>query len=160
MTSSSIRTPRLQLLVSAIAFGLFANIALAQDTSSAVGGKVTDAEGNAVAGATVEVLHVPSGTRKVVTTDANGRYSTRGLRVGPGFEFSVTKDGLEPVKQSDVELRLGEVGTVNLVMGAEETTLSEVVVTGTRLGDTFDPNKMGAGTTVTRETGISNSSAV
>jgi hypothetical protein len=146
------QTPSLRLLVSAIAFGLFANVTLAQDTSSSVTGKVTDADGNAVAGATVEILHVPSGTRKVIITDESGRYTTRGLRVGPGFEISVTKDGLDSVKESDVELRLGETGTVNLVMGQpEEETLGEVVVTGIRLGDAFDPNKMGAGSTVTRE---------
>ena len=144
--------PRMRLVVSAIAFGLMSAVALAQDTSTAVTGRVLDGEGAPVAGAVVEILHTPSGTRKLVTTDESGRYSSRGLRVGGGFVVSVSKDGMEAGKQDDVELRLGEVGTVNLIMGAsEEATLGEVTVTAARVSDVFDSTKMGAATNVTRE---------
>lgn len=143
--------PRMRLVVSAIAFGLMSAVALAQDTSSSVTGRVLDAEGAPVAGAVVEILHTPSGTRKLVTTDENGRYSSRGLRVGGGFVVSVTKDGMDAAKQDDVELRLGEVGTVNLIMGGDADTLGEVVVTAARVSDVFDSTKMGAASNVTRE---------
>ena len=142
--------PRMRLVVSAIAFGLMSAVALAQDTSTAVTGRVLDGEGSPVAGAVVEILHTPSGTRKLVTTDENGRYSSRGLRVGGGFVVSVSKDGMEAGKQDDVELRLGEVGTVNLIMGGGEEVLGEVVVTAARVSDVFDSTKMGAATNVTR----------
>jgi outer membrane receptor for ferrienterochelin and colicin len=142
--------PRARVLVSAIAIGLFSSIAFAQDTSSSVTGRVLDASGQPVAGATVEILHSPSGTKKTVVTDANGRYSSKGLRVGGPFVISATKDGMDTLTESDVQLRLGETGTVNL-MAEEEDTLTEVVVTGVRASDVFDPNKMGAGTNVTRE---------
>ena len=143
--------PRMRLMVSAIAFGLMSAVALAQDTSSSVTGRVLDGEGAPVAGAVVEILHTPSGTRKLVTTDENGRYSSRGLRVGGGFVVSVSKDGLEAAKQDDVELRLGETGTVNLVMGGDAEVLGEVVVTAARVSDVFDSTKMGAATNVTRD---------
>ena len=143
--------PRMRLVVSAIAFGLMSAVSLAQDTSTAVTGRVLDGEGAPVSGAVVEILHTPSGTRKIVTTDENGRYSSRGLRVGGGFVVSVSKDGMEASKQDDVELRLGEVGTVNLIMGGGEEVLNEVVVTAARVSDVFDSTKMGAATNVTRE---------
>ncbi len=143
--------PRMRLVVSAIAFGLMSAVALAQDTSSSVTGRVLDGEGAPVAGAVVEILHTPSGTRKVVTTDENGRYSSRGLRVGGGFVVSVSKDGMEAAKQDDVELRLGEVGTINLIMGGAEDVLGEVVVTAARISDVFDSTKMGAASNVTRD---------
>jgi Carboxypeptidase regulatory-like domain len=146
------KAPRLRLVATAIAFGLMSFAAIAQDTSSSVTGRVLDAQGQPVAGASVEILHVPSGSRKMVTTDANGRYTSRGLRVGGGFVISVTKEGLDAVKEDDVELRLGETGTVNLTMGeAEDETLGEVTVVASRVADVFDPNKMGAGTSVTRD---------
>jgi hypothetical protein len=145
------QTPRIRLLVSAVAFGLMSAVALAQDTSSSVTGRVLDGDGKPVAGATVEVLHAPSGTRRVITTDASGRYTAKGLRVGGGFVISVSKDGLDAVKEDDVELRLGETGTVDLVMGAKEETLGEIVATASRVADVFDPNKMGAGTQITRD---------
>ncbi len=143
--------PRMRLVVTAIAFGLMSAVALAQDTSSSVTGRVLDAEGAPVAGAVVEILHTPSGTRKLVTTDENGRYSSKGLRVGGGFVVSVSKDGMEATKKDDVELRLGEVGTVNLIMGGDADTLGEVVVTAARVSDVFDSTKMGAATNVTRD---------
>ena len=65
-------------------------------------------------GATVEILHTPTGTRKTVTTDANGRYGSKGLRVGGPYEVSVSKEGFAASKQDDVKLKLGEVGTVNV----------------------------------------------
>ena len=56
--------------------------AFAQDTSSSISGRVLDAGGQPVANATVQIVHEPSGTTKVVTTDASGRYAAQGLRVG------------------------------------------------------------------------------
>ncbi|MBU6195929.1 MAG: carboxypeptidase regulatory-like domain-containing protein, partial [Burkholderiales bacterium] len=56
--------------------------AIAQNTTASVGGRVVGADGKPVAGATVTVLHVESRTASNLTTDADGRYSARGLRVG------------------------------------------------------------------------------
>lgn len=143
------KTPRLRTLVGAVAIGLVSTIALAQDTSSSVTGRVLDSSGNPVAGATVEILHGPTGTRRTITTDESGRYTARGLRVGGGFTISATKDGMDPILEENVELRLGETGTVNLVM-ADVETLETVVATASSVAEVFDPNKMGAGTQVTR----------
>lgn len=143
------KTPRLRTLVGAVAIGLVSTIALAQDTSSSVTGRVLDSSGNPVAGATVEILHGPTGTRRTITTDDSGRYTARGLRVGGGFTISATKDGMDPIQEENVELRLGETGTVNLVL-ADVETLETIVATASSVADVFDPNKMGAGTQVTR----------
>ena len=44
---------------------LFAvSTAFAQNTSSSLSGRIVDAAGNPVAGATVEIVHVPSGTSR------------------------------------------------------------------------------------------------
>ena len=48
--------------------------AFAQNTSAAASGRVTDGAGHPVAGAKIEVVHVPSGTKSTITTDADGRY--------------------------------------------------------------------------------------
>jgi hypothetical protein len=56
--------------------------ALAQNTTAAIGGRVTSPDGQPVAGATVVVLHRESGSVSTLTTDADGRYNARGLRAG------------------------------------------------------------------------------
>ena len=143
--------PRVRKLVAAIAFGLLSSIALAQDTSSSVAGRIVDPEGKPVAGASVEILHASSGTRKTVITDSEGRFGSKGLRVGGTFVISATKEGLESVKQEDVALRLGETGTVDLVMGTDEAVLAEVEVVASNISSVFDSTKMGSGTVISRE---------
>ena len=73
---------RMQLVPWVIASFFAASAAFAQNTSSSLSGRIVDAGGKPVAGATVEIIHVPSGTSRTVLTDATGRYSVQGLRVG------------------------------------------------------------------------------
>ena len=69
---------------------LAASAVYAQETTGAIRGQVTDASGSPVSGATVTVVHVPSGTQSTTVTDASGGYSTRGLRVGGPYAVTVT----------------------------------------------------------------------
>jgi outer membrane receptor for ferrienterochelin and colicin len=139
---------RYSLLSLSLAFALNA---FAQETSSAMTGKITDGEGKALSGATVEILHVPTGSRKIVVTDASGRYNSKGLRTGGPYVVSVSKDGFDASKRENVTLKLGEVGTVNVLLASEEATLAAVEVTASAVSDTFDPTKMGASSVVTRD---------
>ena len=68
--------------------------ALAQEITSALRGQITDTAGNAVSGATVTIVHAPTGTRSIQTTNAAGVYDARGLRVGGPYTVEVTADGL------------------------------------------------------------------
>src|SRR5579875_3947108 len=81
--------------------------AVAQETSSSISGRVLDAAGQPVAGATVQIVHEPSGTTKTTTTDASGRYSAQGLRVGGPFDVKATKDGSQ-IDQNNVYLQLAQ----------------------------------------------------
>ena len=68
------KKPQLKALVFGLMLGLAASQgAFAQSTSSAVNGRITDPEGRPIAGAVVEILHVPSNTRRSVVTDASSR---------------------------------------------------------------------------------------
>jgi protocatechuate 3,4-dioxygenase beta subunit len=74
---------RLSQLAISMAIALATLPALAQNTTSAIGGRVTGNDGKAVSGAQVTILHKESGSVSTAVTDADGRYSARGLRVGP-----------------------------------------------------------------------------
>jgi hypothetical protein len=142
------KTTRYTLLAFSLALAM--NTAFAQETSSAMTGKITDASGAAVAGATVDILHVPTGSHKIVTTDASGRFNSKGLRTGGPYEVSVTKAGFDAIKREGVTLKLGEISTVNAAI-TNESTLAEVVVTASAVSDSFDPTKMGTSSVVTRD---------
>ena len=117
---------------------------LAQNTTSAVGGRVVAADGKPVAGANVAILHVDSGSLTNATTDGEGRYLARGLRVGGPYTITVTKDG-NTDKRDGIFLNLAETLNYDTTLGAPVTTIT---ITGTGLGSRFNASNMGAGTNI------------
>ena len=145
---SSIRTKLLPFAIASLLTVALPSIA--QDTSSSVTGRVLDASGQPVAGATVQILHEPSGTTKIATTDADGRYSAQGLRVGGPFDVTVAKAGLAQAEQKGVYLQLAQTRAVNLTMGAQQAAqnLQGVVVSASVLAQTFSPENKGISTNI------------
>ncbi|MEO9078464.1 MAG: TonB-dependent receptor, partial [Rhodanobacter sp.] len=145
---------RAKLLPLAIAALIAAAPAVAQNvTSSAVAGRVVDAAGTAVAGATVQIVHVPSGTTKIVTTDAEGRYTAQGLRVGGPFDITASKAGLNQAEHDNIYLQLAQESAINLTMEASAdaknaVNLQGVKVSASALAQTFSPDNKGISTNV------------
>jgi len=122
---------------SAVAIMMSASTAaFAQETTGGIVGVVYDASGSPVAGATVVVTHVPSGTSATTVTDANGAFSTRSLRVGGPYTVRSTSAAGDA--SADVaSIGIGTpVGVELVIKGAagEATSLSDIVVTGQRTG--------------------------
>lgn len=68
--------------------------AMAQVTTSGINGKVTlEATGEDVIGATVQAVHVPSGTKYAAVTNAKGFYSIQGMRSGGPYTVTVSYIG-------------------------------------------------------------------
>ena len=148
---------RNQVRLSKLALGLAlalatATPAFAQSTSAGVGGLVTDASGAPVAGAEVTITHVESGTVSRATTDASGRYTARGLRVGGPYKITVNKSGLGTDTEDGVYLDLSQTSTVNATLGGKVTTLATVVAVADASASDFSATKMGSGTSVDQNT--------
>ncbi len=126
--------------------------AFAQSTSASLAGRIVDSEGAPVAGATVDVLHQPSGTKQTLVTGADGRFSTRGLRVGGPYTVTASKDGLDSASREDVFLLLAETASVTLTMVSDAAELEAVEVVASSALSTFTPDNMGASTNITVET--------
>lgn len=136
--------PKKAKLALALSFALAAATPVfAQQTSASLSGRV-QSEGAPVAGADVTILHVESGTVSRTTTDANGRYSARGLRVGGPYMITIEKDGVVEVREN-VYLSLGEANSVNATLAAVQQ-LETVEVVASYAGDVFSSEKMGTGT--------------
>ena len=145
---------RAKLLPLAIA-SLLAAPAFAQDTSSAISGRVLDANGQPVANADVKLVHEPSGTTKIVQTDAEGRYAAQGLRVGGPFDVVVSKGGAPVVEQGNVFLALGQVTAINLAApsaaSANAQALEGMTVSASALSQTFTSDNKGLSTNISRQ---------
>ena len=119
--------------------------AMAQNTSSAISGRITGSEGKPLAGAVVTVVHNESGSVNKLVTDAEGRYGARGLRVGGPYTITISKDG-KVEKREDVFLPLAETLNLDASLGAE--ALQKVVVTGAANIKIFNNAAMGTGTSI------------
>ncbi|PEQ14631.1 hypothetical protein B2G71_03445 [Novosphingobium sp. PC22D] len=81
---------------------------VAQETTSAMRGTVTVAPNEPVAGASVTIRHVPSGTVSRTTTSSDGSFNASGLRIGGPFEVVVDAEGYPEATVSDIYLTAGE----------------------------------------------------
>ena len=119
--------------------------ALAQNTTASVSGVVTGADGKPVAAATIKVVHVDSGSTNSVQSDAQGRYTVRGLRAGGPYTITITDKAGQVDKREGVFLQLADATTVNGLVGVPSAT---VVVTGRGISDKFNSANMGSGTNI------------
>src|SRR5271157_728052 len=94
--------------------------------SAAIAGRVEDASGAAVSGATVTVKDVETGATRIVTTDSNGDYRALALPVGL-HEIRAEKDGFQAAVRTGIKLDIGEEAVVNLRL-AVGTAVQEVTV--------------------------------
>ena len=122
---------------------------MAQNTTAAIGGRVTSADGKPVSGATVTILHRESGSSNTLVTDAEGRYSARGLRVGGPYTVTAVKGG-DKSSQDDIYLQLADSLNFDIRLGGQ--TLEAVVVTGSAAANNkFASSSGGAGTNLGRQ---------
>jgi hypothetical protein len=122
--------------------------AYAQNTTSAVAGQVLGTDGKPLAGATVVIQHRESGSSSTLTTDAEGRFSARGLRVGGPYTISASK-GSDKEVQNDIYLALAETLNLELRMRGVNV-LDTVVTTGSSSNTKFNSDSMGSGTSLSR----------
>ncbi len=117
-------------------------------TTSAMSGYVTDKQGKAVAGATITVLHEPSGTRASAVSRANGQFNISGLRVGGPYTVTTGAAGGQIDTRKDVYVELGQVLDLTIALGSDVVTLGAFKVNEAR-DSAFDSGRMSAGTNFT-----------
>ena len=108
-----------RLLFLLVSLLCIASAAMAQVTTSSLSGKVTAGDEIAI-GATVEAVHVPSGTRYVGITNGKGQYNILGMRAGGPYEVSINYIGFEKKVVKNVVLQLGETYNLSTSMKEDE----------------------------------------
>jgi hypothetical protein len=124
-------------------------------TTGSIGGIVTNAQKQPVAGATVIAIHEPSGTSYEATTRADGRYSIPNMRVGGPYSLQVIYTGtggsaFAPQTKENITVNLGTSTDVDVNVQAI-TVSEEVTVVSDQADPVFASSRTGAATTVMRE---------
>ncbi len=128
-----------------MALSLFvAFAAYAQVTTSTMSGRITEANGTPVIGATVVAVHTPSGTQYYAITDNAGNYRIQNMRVGGPYTAEVSFLGFGSTKSGNITLRLGENYVHNATLTEQTVNLSEVVVTAGIANPILNSDRTGA----------------
>jgi hypothetical protein len=106
---------------------LIANAA-AQITTSGLKGLIVDEKNEALAGATVVAVHVPSGTQYGNLTNKDGRFNISNMRVGGPYQVTISFIGYKQEVYNDINLSLGNVTDMSIHLSPSVTSLSEVIV--------------------------------
>lgn len=110
----------------AMAVGL-STTAVAQETAGGVRGTITGPSGSPAANVKVIVTHLPSGTKRQVTTNEAGSYQVRGLRVGGPYKVTFDSDTFQDQDIEGLFLQLGEVERVSAQLESE--SVERILVT-------------------------------
>lgn len=115
-----------------------------QVTTSGISGTVKSASGERIPGASVQVIHIPTGTKYNTVTSASGGYAIQAIRVGGPYTIKVSFVGSKTSETTEVFAPLGTTVTVDAVLADETNQLQEVVVSRSNTNGAFSKNKTGA----------------
>lgn len=122
----------------------------AQGTRASINGTVVDEEGEPLPGANIIAIHEPSGTQYGASSQSNGRYNLRGLRVGGPYTVTASFVGYRQQEETDINLQLGQDLTIDFELLPEDTELEEVRVIGERSA-IISKDRTGASRNVSQE---------
>ena len=130
------RVAQVCLLLCVTVLSLCCYRSFAQQTVGGVLGTVTDISGAVVSSAQVKLVSKETGLSRSVVVKANGEYAFDDLTPG-NYELSVTHDGFDTAKFSDVLVQVGRVTTLNVKLKVGSVSTA-VEVSSTPLLNTVD----------------------
>ena len=146
---SHLRFARMLVLAACCAVGL-ASGAFAQGvTTASITGVVKDASGGVIPGASITAVHQPSGTSYEAVTQADGRFTIPGMRVGGPYTVTAQLSGFTTEVKNNLTLSLGVAQDIEFALKIA-TVAETITVVGTS-DPVFSTSHTGAATAVMRE---------
>ena len=137
----------IKCLIAVFAAMLMSVAAFAQVTTSALGGRVVDGNGEPVIGAAVVATHEPSGTVYGVITNTDGRYAINGMRAGGPYKVEFSCRGYQTITYTEIDLQLAETFALNAQIAEDSELLGEAMVVAASTSK-FSAQKMGSATNI------------
>jgi len=118
--------------------------AMAQVTTSSMSGRVTEANGAAIVGATVHAVHVPTGSMYYAITDAQGNYRIANMRPGGPYTVTFSLMGFHKAEQTGINIALADNLVLNGELQEEAIGLDAVVIAAERSRSNMTSDRAGA----------------
>lgn len=119
-------------LLQTILLILISGYSFAQVTTSNISGTIVDASKKAIEGATITVIHQPSGTKYTTTSNRVGAYDFLNIRIGGPYKLVASSVGYRQFEQMDIFAPLGTTSNVDFKMDFNTSSLENIVITGER----------------------------
>lgn len=141
----------LNLSLTILLVGALVTNAFCQVTTSSLKGRVVDEKNEALPGASIVAIHLPSGTQYGVLANEDGRFIVSNMRVGGPYQVTITFVGYNQQVYNDINLSLGNVTDMALTLSPSVTALNEVVVSAGK-GSIINSERTGASINLSSET--------
>jgi hypothetical protein len=158
--------PKARIAVLLAILAAFSVSLLAQSTSGALAGTITDATGATVPGATVTATNTATGVTATTITSSSGEYRLSNLLVGT-YDLTVTASGFTKQQQKGLIVELNKTSTKNLTLqvGEAATTIdvqesaTTIDTTTAQIQSTYDAKQLSDLPTATLGAGGSTTSS-
>ena len=125
------KTRKLLTALSALFILITGNV-FAQETTATLNGVVNDARGGVIAGATITVVHEPTGATTFTQSNKKGLFVVPNLKPGGPYTVKISFVGFSEEKMDNLNFILGNNPDMNIAMKVSNKSMSEVVVTTTK----------------------------
>src|SRR5688572_22895443 len=103
------------LLIGALSLLVPASLALAQQATAQLGGRITDQSGAVLPGVTVTATQTETGFNRSVVTDGDGSYVMPNLPTGP-YRLEVMLQGFRSYVQTGIVLQVDANAVINAAL--------------------------------------------
>ena len=129
---------------------LFVFAVVAQDLDDVtVNGKIVDANGLAIAGATVTATQIETGLPRTVTADENGRFQIVKLKPGT-YKIKATHTGFGTLEKTDIQTISGQVVQLDFKLSPAAITAEQTVNVSDDDAPAVDTTRTVVGDTITK----------
>jgi hypothetical protein len=120
-------------------------------TTAGLGGRITDASGDPIPGARVELRREATGASFSTATNDEGRFAFTNLRPGGPYTLEASRIGLQTIRRDGLVLSIGQRLTVDVEMSEAAVPLPDISIR-IEADPEFERTRMGPVTVINQET--------
>jgi hypothetical protein len=123
-----------KLLQFTFAMLLLPALTFAQNTTGSISGSVKADNGEVLVGATISVLHVPTGTVYNAQTRKSGLFDVSNVQPGGPYAVTISYVNYQSEKREEIYVSLGDAVRLDIILSSKIDKLKDVTVSASKRG--------------------------